>query len=512
MSSKHGGLGVTEEAGRCRVPAIELEGLRNGGTRVAPSVEWGLNQRVWNSLEPPNQVLGLRWIAVILVSAFMLRAINLLVFPDGTDWHLVPDSSIYLELRDNLIETGSFSRQDGEGGYAPEIERVPGYPVYLTALKQVGIEQPAAIAWSQAIIDSATAVLIGLLGAMVAPRVGVVAGLLAAAWPNMAITSTLVLNDTLFLFLFSGSLLCFAHFLRGPRLRLAVAGGLLFGLSLMVRPVYQFLPPILALVAFAVTLRHGRGVLISTAFAVALLVAALAPPAHQMHRNLTQFDTISLTSQGGTHLLGWVLPLVHWHSSEMPYDDAFQDALSGYRAHLAERGIDPTTLSSFAASQEKSRYVLKALGDIPPGDLAEAWIKGAILNLAAPAVSADARLRAGRGGSLLEGEEELGSGWAARFVRWANTDSAVANTVLILGLAGSALVSVLQLVGVVAVWGRARWGVIFGALLAVYILAIMGPVVGAKYRLPFAMVEIVLTAAGALAVWDRVRRRGRSVP
>lgn len=451
-----------------------------------------------------DQATGPRWLIILFLVAFAVRAVNLMAFPDGTDWYLVPDSAIYLELRDNLLETGHYVRQDGAGGYAPEIERVPGYPLFLAGLHTLGLESPAAIVWVQAAVDAATVVLIALLGSVAAPQIGAMAGLLAAFWPNMAITGTLVLNDTLYLFLLTASLLCFAHYLRAPGLRLAVVGGLLFGLSLMVRPVFQFLPPILAIVAFAAAYRAGNRVLMSGGMAAALLVACLLPPAPIMHRNLTQFDTVSLTAQGGTHLLGWVLPLVRWHSQGTPYDDAFLEVRAGYDRYLEERNIDPATLGSFAASQLKSSYVLQELGSEPPLDIAEAWIKGAMLNMMAPAVSADPRLRAARTGSLLDDD---GAGWTGRLIRWANTTSPLATAILLLGLAGSALVSLLQLAGLVTLWSRARWGVVFGVLLAAYILAIMGPVVGAKYRLPFVMVEILFTAAGITAVLDRFRKK-----
>lgn len=448
---------------------------------------------------------GKAWLIAIFALALLVRGINLTAFPDDPAWHLVPDSSIYLELRDNLLETGDFQRRDGAGGYAPEIERVPGYPLMLAALAGIGLDSPASIVWTQAVIDAGTVVLIALLGASIGPVIGLLSGVLAAFWPNMVVNSALVLGDTLFLFLITASFLCFACFMRGPTFRMVALGGLLFGLSLMVRPVFQFLPPILALAAFGAALRNGKGIRLSTGMAAVLIAALLLPVAPLIKRNLTQFDSASLTAQGGTHLLGWVLPLVQWHSQGTPYEEAFQEARIDFDRYLAAEGIDPATLGSFDASRHKERYVLQALGRIPTADIAEAWVKGAALNLAAPAIASDPRIRAMRTGSLIE--DDGGGGWAARLLRQFQTTSPAATALLVAGLASSVLVSLLQLIGALSVWSRARWAVVFGVLLAVYILAVMGPVAGAKYRLPFAMAEIIFAAAGLKTLSDRFWRK-----
>lgn len=454
------------------------------------------------TFEPGN---GKAWLLAIFALALLVRGINLTTIPDQPSWHLEPDSAIYLELRDNFLETGRFLRRDANDGYAPEIERVPGYPLLLAALAGVGLDSPASIVWTQAVIDAGTVVLIALLGATIGPVVGLLAGLLAAFWPNMVVNSTLVLGDTLFLFLITASFLCFARFMRGPAFRVAAFGGLLFGLSLMVRPVFQFLPPILALAAFGSALRNGKGVGVSAGMAAVLIAALALPVAPLIQRNLVQFDTVSLTAQGGTHLLGWVLPLVQWHSQGTPYEEAFQEARVDFDRYLAAEGIDPATLGSFDASRHKQRYVLKALGQVPAADIAEAWVKGAAINLAAPAIASDPRIRSMRTGSLIE--DDGGGGWAARLLRQFQTTSPAATAVLVAGLAGSALFSLLQLIGAVSVWSRMPWAVVFGVLLAVYILAVMGPVAGTKYRLPFAMAEIVFAAAGLKFLYDRLGRK-----
>lgn len=435
-----------------------------------------------------------------------MRVLNLLLFPETDAFFLVPDSTIYLELRDNLLQTGAFLRADGVGGFAPEIERVPGYPLLLAFLSKLGLASSSSIIWFQTVLDAFTVVVIAALAAQISPRLFLTAGVLAVFWPNLIVTSTLVLNDTLFNLLFCGALLAFARYLRRPSVSAALIGGGLFGLSLMVRPVFQFLPPVLLAVAFLSAVRWhrtsiGRGAVLTIILAVAMAV----PVAPHLHRNLTSFGTVSLTSQGGTHLLGWVLPLVKWHADGTPYDAAFQEARSGYLESLAAEGIDATALSSFEASARKSDYVVGELGKIPFSALAEAWIKGAILNVGVPAVTADSRFRTAREHSLVD--DGVASTWMERLATWVQGLSAPVFIILVFGAVGSLGLSLLQLAGGISLARAMPWIAFFGVSIALYVLLIMGPVVGAKYRLPFVAVEIVFAARGIHVLFDCFRRK-----
>jgi len=98
----------------------------------------------------------------IFFLALFLRALNLVVLPDDAGVLTTPDSSVYLELRDNLLEVERFVRKDGDGGYAPEIERTPGYPLFLAGLQVIAGPSLRVIVWAQAVLDSISVVLIGL--------------------------------------------------------------------------------------------------------------------------------------------------------------------------------------------------------------------------------------------------------------------------------------------------------------------------------------------------------------
>jgi hypothetical protein len=239
-----------------------------------------------------------QWFFLIALVAFILRALNLLFIPDET-FLLFPDSKMYLELRDSFREAGAFVVQDSSGNFVTETERVPGYTLFLDWINTLFGSSAWPVVWVQSVIDSATAGLIFLLGRFAGPSIGILSGVLAAFWPNLIITSALVLNDTLFVFAVTLVLLSFAYFLRRPSLKMAAVAGLILGLSLMIRPVFQFLPPIVMAVVVIAAVKSGKRFWMAGLYGLVFLGAALLPPSPQLYRNITQFNTVSLTSQGG---------------------------------------------------------------------------------------------------------------------------------------------------------------------------------------------------------------------
>lgn len=380
----------------------------------------------------------------------------------------------------------------------------------MALLALVAGPSPWAIVWAQAALDSLTAGLIAWLGFQLGPRTGIAAGALAACWPNMIITSALVLNDTLFLLLFTAMLAACVQLARRPGMGWVAAAALLFGLSLMVRPLFQFVIPVMAVATAAAALRAGASRLKAVGLAALFVGLSLAPAAPLIARNLVLYDTPALTAQSGTHLLGWIVPLVSWHTEGVAFDTAFREARAAFEADLEARGQSIEAMGSFATSQARTAFALEWLRERPVTDIAVAWIKGAVLNLGAPAITSDPRIRAARQGGLLEdgsgASDENASGWIERLGAWAVTDSPWATGAILLGLAGSAAASLLQAAGIFRLGRRAPWALAAGLALIAYVLLIMGPVAGTEYRLPAAPVLIVLTACGGLMLYDWLSR------
>jgi 4-amino-4-deoxy-L-arabinose transferase-like glycosyltransferase len=179
------------------------------------------------------------------------------------------DGSDYFSYAYNLRRFGVYSRQvtwAGEmppGGVRPDSLRTPGYPLLLLAIP--GLD--TSVAWLakvervQAVLGVASVLLVFLLSRRFLPVWGALgAALLTAISPHLAVHSTHLLSETLFLFLLLASMLASLAALRtGSTTRFALAG-LAWGLCCLVRPTVLALPPVLLLAAWiSPRLRAWRG-------------------------------------------------------------------------------------------------------------------------------------------------------------------------------------------------------------------------------------------------------------
>ena len=89
---------------------------------------------------------------------------------------------------------------------------MPLYPLLLAGIQSIFGNAPRAVAVAQAILDAGTCALIAALGALIAPRVGLLAGILAAFCMTLIVLSSQVLTDTLFVFFLALGLLCTRDF------------------------------------------------------------------------------------------------------------------------------------------------------------------------------------------------------------------------------------------------------------------------------------------------------------
>src|SRR5262245_6918893 len=110
----------------------------------------------------------------------------------------IPDSTTYLTPAHNLLEKGAFVNAVGK----PEINRTPGYPVFIAALMLVVGPDLREILLVQAVILSTGVVILYWLARRILPPLtAFMAGLLAAFSPWGAVHAGLPLTEGLFLLL-----------------------------------------------------------------------------------------------------------------------------------------------------------------------------------------------------------------------------------------------------------------------------------------------------------------------
>lgn len=176
--------------------------------------------------------------AAPLVAAALVRLAlwALALVRTGTRIIASGDTASYLEPGRSLLFHGRF-----QTGGLPEIDRTPGYPLFLAATSGAG---PAVAALAQVALGVACVWLVARLAWAIFQDVRVA---LCAAWlfafePVAVTYSVRLLSETFFLVFLLLSLERLVVFLRTHELRTLVVGGLALTAAIFVRPIGYFLP------------------------------------------------------------------------------------------------------------------------------------------------------------------------------------------------------------------------------------------------------------------------------
>lgn len=185
-------------------------------------------------------------LAAVLVRLLLMAAA---LWHGGFDTLIQSDTGSYLRPGSNLLLHGQFA-----SGGVPEIDRTPGYPLFLALLSCAG---PLAASLAQVILSAASVVLVYRIARALyaGERVALLAAWLVAFEPLTAVYSVVLLSETLFLFLLLLALERLIAFLSTYRLRLLAVSGLALAAAAYVRPIAYYLPFVLA-IGLAVALRR----------------------------------------------------------------------------------------------------------------------------------------------------------------------------------------------------------------------------------------------------------------
>lgn len=435
-----------------------------------------------------------RVLAAIFLGALAVRAANAVLLSADLSNFFLEDAHLYWPGGAYIAETGRFDPIPGvDNAGAPGSERVPLYLCFIAVVRFLFGDAPLVAIAGQSLLDSGTCVLIALLGAMISPRVGLLSGALAAVWPNLIVHSAALLSDTLFLLVFTAMLLVSARYLAYATRGRAWWAGVLCGLSIMVRTVAQFLPLAMVLAAPLIALRQGRGVRTALLCTFLVILGAAVPVVPWLARNTALHGAFNLTTQEGSHMVNWVLPLVRQAQDGTPHEVGAREARERLTARLHGEGIDPEALPPFERSKVFAAIAMEELVAMPAAAIARAWFKGAAVNLVAPAITVDPRVRRARKGSFYN---DPSPGLATRMQTYLATSAPAVRPWIVGALALSALSLGLQAYGFLRLARHLPWAAVFATLLITYVLLVTGPIVSPKYRLPAEPVLIVLAALG----------------
>ena len=442
---------------------------------------------------------------VIALVALSLRLLYLAVVFDGPASLRAPDSLDYENTAAGLLATGRMVTIAADGTTHPNTERAPGYIGFLAAVRLVLGDAPLYAVLVQILLDTVTCLLVAWLAGFLNPRLALLAGVLAATNLDMIVHAATILGDSLFLLPLVAGMIAVARYQRRQSFANAVAAGLLFGIAWLVRPALIYFLPVLVAVFIVAAWRGRRPILPALGEITALVAAVMLLVGPLYYRNVREYGALAMTSQTGTHALNWVAALTYEYAKGMPRSEALAEMDSRLKADLAARGRTALPKNPFAASAEMQAVARKAMWDIGIGAWIKAWATGAAINLSAPAIVAAPPVRAMTRPSFYA---TPGVTVANKIWTYLAADPLFTLVILPAG-ALTVLCRLLSLGAVVQMRGRLApaptW---FLIAVAVYFLAITGPVTGVKYRLPLEPTLDILLAAALVWLFDFWFQRG----
>ena len=429
---------------------------------------------------------------VIFFMALIIRGILFVHVIGHPQVILQPDSRMYVSLAQGLLQHGTFCYPDRPG--QPDVERMPGYPLFLALVLWLSGESLLAVLVLQIILDSFSCVLIYYLGEMIQEGVGFLSGVLACFNMGMITYSHFILNDNLFLLIFLVLLVGIFRFLREPEWKTGILLGAGIGIATLIRPVIVYLPLFLIplfFVYFITKLNITLLVASGKAILVGLIFVLFLSP--WLIRNYIHYERIKLTAQSGGYLLQYIVPFVWQYSKGIPFIKGMKRTSREFQEKAEREGFDYKKADVFEVSDFQTGMAIEYLKKEPKIAIIKAWAFGMAKNLFAPAIiDLSYLLNIERPHFFYtEGKTLIDRAW--NFIRnmkgffgWAVIGSLVAMIIF----------RSLQLWGLIlSVWHR-RWEGILLFLIPFYFLFISGPVGYAKYRLPFEPLLIVLMAIG----------------
>ncbi len=241
---------------------------------------------------------------ILFTVAFLIRLIYLILQNPSVE-KLFEDELMYWHYSLTYLDKGFLEE-------SIKAERMNGVFIYMKLLLILSLKNLKVYLALQAILDSLNCFIIYKIGSLILPKQRLYIYVSAIISPLMIIISSQVLSETIFLFFFT----LFLYFsvkiiLEKNNLfyKFAIAG-LFLGFSTSIRSItYPLI--FLALFPFVIILIKKNVLKIKIFFSCVIFLSfSLLPISLRIYENAKLHNSFSLTSQSGTHLAYWVVPLI----------------------------------------------------------------------------------------------------------------------------------------------------------------------------------------------------------
>ena len=417
------------------------------------------------------------WIFCI---ALFVRSIYVYIFVESS-YFLSEDQTLYIQLA-YQFQSSDFL------GVTPQ--RVPGYPLFLSTIFSVAGKGLWNVVFIQILLDSISCVVIALLAKSIFGRGFWIAGVLSAINLNMVVLSATLLTDTLFLFLFVLFLFSLFQYLKTKSIKWFFFLVLFITLATLVRAVSYYLLPILliAILSWRFWQKDSGLKIIKLTVLYLSVVGILLGGIHQ--RNYQQYGSTAFVSQTGAAVLGWIVPAVYQYSGQGSYQQGQKLARSKLNLALQRDHLEGLSSNPFVSSNYQTNIGKEILFELGFVKVLKAWTIGSVINILSPSVAYSPALRSMKHPSFYEAG---GNGVFEKLLNYIkNSDEFSYLLILSVGTIISIIFTIMALLGAFKMTSMFPFITVATLLVLVgYFLAITGPIIGVKYRLPIEPILIL---------------------
>jgi hypothetical protein len=418
--------------------------------------------------------------AIIFLIALLIRSIYSFFFVE-LEYLFTEDQMLYVELAQQFPKSGFW-------GVIPE--RVPGYPFFLSLIYTLFGEKIWNVIFIQILVDSFSCVITSQIAYLIFGRGFWVAGILSAVNLNMVILSSSLLTDTLFLFLFVLFLFSLLKYLHSEKTNWLFLLVLFLSLATLVRASSYYLLPILfgILVIWRLWRKDSFSKVLTMMLIYLLVSVTIIGSIH--YRNYQQYGSTEFVSQTGRHMTGWIVPAVYQYSGQGSYQEGKKIAEERLKSSLKRDNSLVLSSNPFERSSYKANVAKEILLEFGFVKVLKAWTVGSIINLLAPSIAFSPALRSMDHPSFYNTK---GDGMIDKIHNYVKDSSGFLYVlILTIGTLISIIFLLFAIIGAFKMTSKLpNIQVIVLILLLGYFLAITGPIIGVKYRLPIEPILIL---------------------
>jgi hypothetical protein len=382
--------------------------------------------------------------------------------------YLIEDELIYWENSLSFLKTGELNKHILH-------ERMPSIFLYYKILLWLTSENLKFLLCIQAVIDTISCFMVYRIASLIVPRYKFFLYGFAALSPLMIILSSQVLSETIFLFFF----IFFIYFSikvitqKNNLFFFIMLSGFFLGVSTSFRSItfpliFLSLIPLTVIFINKRILKFNLFILLSV-----FLLSALLPISLRLINNIKNHNSYSLTSQTGTHLAYWVAPIILSESKGLNRSDTLEIIANKRNKYILTD--DPYKNDAILRS-----IGMEVLAEVNLSKVIYAWGKGILINLSAPSILLDKKLRNLEHPSYYEVSNPRK--WMLSLI----SEKKYYNYLLIISLASiTSIFSILSfIIGPVLLYKENKYVSYFCLLYVLYFMIITGPVLSPKYIFP----------------------------